>query len=70
MHYNTGAAEGIDGVEKMSKSLDNAICFTDSPRDIFGKTMSILIIIFKYFRLTTPFSRRAKEIEKQQRSSN
>ena len=33
--------EGTDGIEKMSKSLNNAICFTDTPKDIFGKTMSI-----------------------------
>jgi len=33
--------EGTDGVEKMSKSLDNYIGVTDSPRDMFGKTMSI-----------------------------
>lgn len=33
--------EGTDGVEKMSKSLDNYIALTDSPREMFGKTMSI-----------------------------
>jgi tyrosyl-tRNA synthetase len=33
--------EGTDGVQKMSKSLDNYIALTDSPRDIFGKVMSI-----------------------------
>jgi tyrosyl-tRNA synthetase len=33
--------EGLDGVQKMSKSLDNYIAITDSPREIFGKTMSI-----------------------------
>jgi tyrosyl-tRNA synthetase len=49
--------EGTDGVEKMSKSLNNAICFTDSPKDIFGKTMSITdSLILKYFTLTTPVS--------------
>ncbi len=46
--------EGIDGSEKMSKSLNNSINFTDSPRDIFGKTMSIPDnFIYKYFRYTT-----------------
>ncbi len=46
--------EGTDGVEKMSKSLNNAICFTDSPKDIFGKTMSIPDkLIYKYFSLCT-----------------
>ena len=33
--------EGTDGVEKMSKSLDNYIGLTDTPKDMFGKTMSI-----------------------------
>jgi tyrosyl-tRNA synthetase len=33
--------EGTDGVEKMSKSLDNYIALTDTPREMFGKTMSI-----------------------------
>jgi tyrosyl-tRNA synthetase len=32
---------GTDGVEKMSKSLGNAIAVEDSPREMFGKTMSI-----------------------------
>jgi tyrosyl-tRNA synthetase len=32
---------GTDGHEKMSKSLGNAIAVEDSPRDIYGKTMSI-----------------------------
>lgn len=46
--------EGTDGVEKMSKSLDNAIGITDEPKDIFGKTMSIPdILIYKYFELCT-----------------
>lgn len=49
--------EGTDGTEKMSKSLDNAICFTDTPKDIFGKTMSIPdTLIYKYFRLCTDIS--------------
>ncbi|GAB1370177.1 tyrosine--tRNA ligase [Candidatus Kapaibacterium sp.] len=33
--------EGTDGVQKMSKSLDNYIALTDSPKEMFGKTMSI-----------------------------
>jgi len=33
--------EGTDGVEKMSKSLGNYIAITDSPREMFGKVMSI-----------------------------
>jgi tyrosyl-tRNA synthetase len=33
--------EGTDGIEKMSKSLNNYIGINDSPREIFGRTMSI-----------------------------
>ncbi|MCO5250836.1 MAG: tyrosine--tRNA ligase [Candidatus Kapabacteria bacterium] len=33
--------EGTDGVQKMSKSLDNYIAITDTPREMFGKVMSI-----------------------------
>src|SRR5690606_1491147 len=33
--------EGLDGVQKMSKSLDNYIGVEDSPRDMFGKTMRV-----------------------------
>jgi tyrosyl-tRNA synthetase len=32
---------GLDGVEKMSKSLGNYVGVTDSPKEMFGKTMSI-----------------------------
>ena len=33
--------EGLDGVEKMSKSKGNYIGLSDAPKDMFGKTMSI-----------------------------
>ena len=33
--------EGLDGSKKMSKSLDNAISFKDSPEEIYGKVMKI-----------------------------
>jgi len=43
--------EGTDGVEKMSKSLDNYIALTDTPKEIFGKVMSIPDeLIVRYFR--------------------
>ncbi len=46
--------EGIDGVEKMSKSLGNYIGVSDSPEDIFGKTMKIPdTLIVKYFELVS-----------------
>lgn len=46
---------GLDGVEKMSKSLGNYVGLTDSPKDMFGKTMSISDEMMKewYTLLTT-----------------
>lgn len=46
--------EGTDGVNKMSKSLDNYIGVEDSPKNIFGKVMSISDeMMFKYWKLLT-----------------
>jgi tyrosyl-tRNA synthetase len=46
---------GTDGHEKMSKSLGNYIGITESPTDMFGKTMSIPDdAIATYFTLVTP----------------
>src|SRR5437762_3937377 len=46
--------EGLDGVQKMSKSLGNYIGITESPRDIFGKVMSINDeLMWRYFELLT-----------------
>ena len=46
--------EGTDGVEKMSKSYDNHIGLTDTPEDMYGKTMSIPdTMIERYFLLAT-----------------
>lgn len=54
--------EGLDGIEKMSKSLNNYIGFTESPHEIFGKTMSIPdTMIVKYFELGTGVS--SEELE-------
>ena len=48
---------GTDGVEKMSKSYDNYIGLTDTPKDIFGKILSIPDeLIYNYFELTTNLS--------------
>jgi tyrosyl-tRNA synthetase len=33
--------EGLDGIQKMSKSLNNFIAINDSPKNVFGKLMSI-----------------------------
>jgi tyrosyl-tRNA synthetase len=46
--------EGIDGVEKMSKSLGNYIGINEGARDIYVKTMQVPDnLIIKYFELTT-----------------
>jgi len=48
--------EGLDGVEKMSKSLDNYVGITEPPNEIFGKIMSISDpLMFKYYELLTDF---------------
>jgi len=44
--------EGLDGVNKMSKSMDNYIGITDSPDDMFGKLMSVSDdLMWRYFEL-------------------
>jgi len=44
--------EGVDGVEKMSKSYSNHIAMHDTPEEMYGKTMSIPdSLIIKYFEL-------------------
>lgn len=46
--------EGLDGVQKMSKSLANYIGINEPPREIYGKTMSISDhLMFRYFELAT-----------------
>lgn len=45
---------GTDGVEKMSKSYDNYIGINDSPKDIYGRTLSIPDnLIYTYYELAT-----------------
>ncbi|MFX4223948.1 MAG: tyrosine--tRNA ligase [Aestuariibacter sp.] len=44
--------EGLDGVQKMSKSLNNYIGITDAPNDMFGKIMSISDdLMWRYYDL-------------------
>jgi len=44
--------EGLDGVQKMSKSLNNYIGVSDAPDDMFGKIMSISDeLMWRYFEL-------------------
>ncbi len=54
--------EGLDGVNKMSKSLENTIGITDSPGEMFGKLMSISDeLMWRYFELLS--FRSLEEIE-------
>lgn len=63
---------GLDGKMKMSKSYDNYIGITESPRDIFGKAMSIPdALIESYFELALSYEEDAlhairKELETEQ----
>lgn len=46
--------EGLDGVQKMSKSLNNYIGVTEAPSEIFGKIMSISdVLMLRYYDLLT-----------------
>src|SRR5690606_40675480 len=48
---------GIDGKEKMSKSLGNYIALNDPPEDMYGKTMSIPDeLMMQYYELVTDVS--------------
>jgi tyrosyl-tRNA synthetase len=52
--------EGLDGTEKMSKSLNNYVGITEPPGEIYGKIMSISDpLMFRYYELLTdePLSR-------------
>jgi tyrosyl-tRNA synthetase len=54
--------EGLDGVEKMSKSLGNYVAVEDQPTEMFGKLMSVSDdLMWKYWLLLT--DRSAEEIE-------
>lgn len=61
--------EGLDGVNKMSKSLNNYIGITDAPDDMFGKIMSISDeLMWRYFELLS--FRPLSEIEKWKQEVN
>ncbi len=61
---------GTDGTQKMSKSLGNAIAFDDTPREIFGRTMSIPDSLMWDWRLLltdldeAEIERRKREVER------
>jgi tyrosyl-tRNA synthetase len=58
----TPLLEGLDGVEKMSKSLGNYIGVTEPPEEMFGKVMSVSdALMWKYYELLTDMS--VSEIE-------
>jgi tyrosyl-tRNA synthetase len=53
----TPLIEGLDGVNKMSKSLGNYIGIDEEPNQIYGKSMSIPDeLMFKYYELATDLS--------------
>ena len=57
--------EGLDGVQKMSKSLGNYIGIEDAPNDMFGKIMSISDeLMWRYFELLS--FRAMSEVEQYQ----
>lgn len=50
----TPILEGLDGVNKMSKSLDNYISIVDPPREMFGKTMRVSDeLMLRWYELLT-----------------
>lgn len=55
--------EGLDGVQKMSKSLDNYIAVEDTPKDMFGKSMRVSDeLMLRYYELLTDIT--VDELEK------
>lgn len=49
--------EGLDGIQKMSKSLDNYIGLEDTPKDMFGKSMRVSDeLMIRYYELLTDFT--------------
>jgi tyrosyl-tRNA synthetase len=49
--------EGLDGVQKMSKSLGNAVGIAEPPAEMYGKLMSLSDdLMFRYFELVTRVS--------------
>src|SRR3954469_24306509 len=63
----TPLLEGLDGVEKMSKSLGNYVGVTDAPSEMFGKVMSVSdTLMWRYYLLLT--NRTAAEVQQLERS--
>src|ERR1700681_355174 len=65
----TPIIEGLDGVQKMSKSLGNAIGIQEPPLEMYGKVMSISdAMMWRYFELLTDVQ--LPEIETMKRESH
>jgi tyrosyl-tRNA synthetase len=65
----TPILEGLDGVQKMSKSLGNAIGIHEPPLEMYGKIMSISDeMMWRYYELLTDLQ--VAEIEKMKRESH
>ncbi len=65
----TPILEGLDGVQKMSKSLGNAIGIHEAPLEMYGKIMSISDeMMWKYYELLTDVQ--VAEIEKMKREAH
>jgi tyrosyl-tRNA synthetase len=65
----TSILEGLDGVQKMSKSLGNAIGIHEAPLEMYGKIMSISDeVMWRYYELLTDLS--MGEIDKMKRESH
>ena len=64
--------EGLDGVKKMSKSLDNYIAIEDSADDMFGKIMSISdVLMWRYFELLSFLAEEEiKDLKKSQKEGS
>jgi len=66
----TPLLEGLDGVEKMSKSLGNYVGVTDTPDEMFGKLMSISDeLMWRYYLLLTDLTVAEVEVLKQRVAS-
>jgi tyrosyl-tRNA synthetase len=62
----TPLLEGLDGVQKMSKSLGNYIGITEPPREIYGKIMSISdALMLRYYELLSDIDSKILEEQKQ-----
>jgi tyrosyl-tRNA synthetase len=65
----TPILEGLDGVQKMSKSLQNAIGINEPPLEMYGKVMSISDeMMWRYYELLTDVQ--VADIEKMRREAH